>query len=173
MSYGTTLHFFKEGIKPVWEDPALTKGCRLQFKSEKHHTSKYWEDLLLAMIGEQFGNNEKTVAGIVLNLKPSFDKVAIWLTDSSDEAEVALVKTQLTELLGVEASELEYQAFNEAAKPREGGWQKSGERGRGGFTRGDRGRGGFIRGERGGRGRGGDGFQRADPKDLKQVGSKG
>ena len=28
MPYGTTLHIFQSGIKPVWEDPALAKGSR-------------------------------------------------------------------------------------------------------------------------------------------------
>ena len=70
MPYGTTLHFFKKGIKSQWEDPSLSKGCRLSFKSEKSHTSKLWEDMLLAMVGEQIGNRAETFVGLVLNLKP-------------------------------------------------------------------------------------------------------
>jgi len=35
------------------------------------------------MIGEQF-ESENIVAGLVLNLKPQFDKIAIWLKDGSD-----------------------------------------------------------------------------------------
>ena len=70
MPYGTTLHFFKKGIKPQWEDPSLSKGCRLSFKSEKSHTSKLWEDMLLAMVGEQIGNKAETFVGLILNLKP-------------------------------------------------------------------------------------------------------
>jgi len=52
MSYGTTLSIFEKGIRPEWEDPALVEGARFNIKTEKTHTSKYWEDLLLAMIGE-------------------------------------------------------------------------------------------------------------------------
>jgi translation initiation factor 4E len=84
MPYGTTLHIFKKGIKPVWEDPSLAKGSRFQLKSEKKTTSKYWEDLVLAMIGEQLGTKSDIVAGLVLNLKAQFDKVAIWFTDCDD-----------------------------------------------------------------------------------------
>ena len=52
MSYGTTLSIFEKGIRPEWEDPALVEGARFNIKCEKTHTSKYWEDMLLAMIGE-------------------------------------------------------------------------------------------------------------------------
>ena len=68
MPYGTFLHVFKQGIKPMWEDPSLVNGCRFSIKTQKSHTSKYWEDLLLAMLGEQF-QQENHIAGLVLNLK--------------------------------------------------------------------------------------------------------
>ena len=68
MPYGTNLHVFVQGIKPVWEDPQLTNGARYTLKIAKSHSSKYWEDLLLAMIGEQFPDN--CIAGLVLQLNP-------------------------------------------------------------------------------------------------------
>lgn len=148
MPYGTTLHFFKDGIKPQWENEKLTKGCRLQFKSPKEKTSKSWEDLLLALIGEQIGTKSSTVAGIVLNLKPQFDKIGVWMTDCDDQTETDAVKTQLAEILKLEESELQYQVFHDF-----GGAE-------GGVERGGRGRGGWGRGGERGRGRGGRGFQR-------------
>ena len=84
MPYGSNLHFFQTDIKPVWEDPQLQKGARFQFKSQKHHTSKSWEDLLLALVGEQLGP-DGMVAGIVLNLKPQFDKIAVWVKDCDNQ----------------------------------------------------------------------------------------
>ena len=52
MPYGTNLHVFVKGIKPVWEDPKLVNGARYSLKIQKSHSSKYWEDLQLALIGE-------------------------------------------------------------------------------------------------------------------------
>lgn len=96
------------------------------------------------MIGEQFGTKSDTVAGIVLNLKPQFDKVAIWLTDYENEEETGTVKKELMQLLALEEKDLEYQVFNaEGDSP----GLKEGGRGRGGWNRG-----GFERGR--GRGRG-------------------
>ena len=91
MPYGTFMHVFKTGIKPVWEDESLVEGARFSMKLQKTHTSKYWEDLLLALIGENLGS-EDLVAGLVMNLKPQTDKIAIWITDSTKTEEIAQLK---------------------------------------------------------------------------------
>eukprot|EP00695_Tsukubamonas_globosa_P000377 TRINITY_DN1277_c0_g1_i1.p1 TRINITY_DN1277_c0_g1~~TRINITY_DN1277_c0_g1_i1.p1 ORF type:complete len:184 (+),score=29.26 TRINITY_DN1277_c0_g1_i1:76-552(+) len=51
---GSTYHFFKSNIKPMWEDPANEKGGRLMvnFSKDAQRCDAYWEKLLLAMIGE-------------------------------------------------------------------------------------------------------------------------
>jgi translation initiation factor 4E len=69
MPYGTHLHLFRQGVKPVWEDSALEEGCQLEIKSSKNQTSKFWEDLLLAMLGEQF-SEPNFVCGMIMKLKP-------------------------------------------------------------------------------------------------------
>ena len=85
------MHIFKTGIKPVWEDESLTDGSRFTMKLQKTHTSKYWEDLLLALIGENLGA-EDLVAGLVMNLKPQSDKISIWIADSTKTEEIAQLK---------------------------------------------------------------------------------
>jgi len=48
-------HLFKEGIKPTWEDPANKAGGKWMVRLKtKGLTSRYWEELVLAIIGEQF-----------------------------------------------------------------------------------------------------------------------
>lgn len=96
MPYGTNLHVFVKGIKPVWEDPQLEEGARFTLKMPKSHCSKYWEDLLLAMIGEQLP--EKIIAGLILNLKPQFDKISLWISDSRDEKVVAQLKADILKI---------------------------------------------------------------------------
>ena len=78
------------------------------------------------MIGEQF-QSEDLIAGLVLNLKPAFDKVAIWLKDSTNEAEVAKVKDDIVKFLNDSSIELEYQVFKtvlEAPKTDKGNKKK-------------------------------------------------
>ena len=98
MPYGTHLHIFQKGIRPVWEDASLVEGCQLEIKSEKHQTSKFWEDLLLAMLGEQFSESD-FIAGMIMKLKPQWDKVSIWLKDSTNTEAIAKVRAQVVAML--------------------------------------------------------------------------
>ena len=77
MPIGTVLNVFVDGVKPLWEDPACKEGGRFSLRVPKTHTAKYWEDLLMAMIGEQFSNANE-VLGLVLSTKFNGDNIAVW-----------------------------------------------------------------------------------------------
>jgi translation initiation factor 4E len=62
------FHFFKEGIKPVWEDAANCKGGKWILRLKKGLSSRIWENLLLAMIGEQFLVGEE-ICGAVCSVR--------------------------------------------------------------------------------------------------------
>ena len=143
MPYGTTLHFFKKGFQPKWEDPGLKNGCRLQFKLDKARTSMLWEDMLFAMVGEQFGKKAETLVGVVLNMKPAFDKMGLWLVNADDEGEIAHIRAMLIDTFEIADSEIEFQAFHKPKEEKKDGGDKT--RGMRGGTR------GFTRGRGGGR----------------------
>ena len=100
MPYGSTLDVFIKGIKPVWEDEFFTDGCQLEIKCQKQHTSKFWEDLLLAMLGEQF-STPNFVAGIEMKLKPQFDRISVWLRDSTQTAAVEATRKEMAAILQI------------------------------------------------------------------------
>ena len=50
----TDYHLFKDGIKPTWEDPANKNGGKWMVRLKKGLASRYWEDTVLAIVGEQF-----------------------------------------------------------------------------------------------------------------------
>ena len=83
MPIGTILNVFVDGVKPLWEDPACKDGGRFNIRLPKTHTSKYWEDLLLAMIGEQF-TLEGEVLGLVLSTKLNSDWISVWHRNAND-----------------------------------------------------------------------------------------
>ena len=112
MPYGTNLHVFQLGVKPAWEDPAFAEGCHISIKAQKYQTSKYWEDLLLAMLGEQF-TEENFVVGMVLKLRPMYDKIDIWIRDSTKADKIASTKSDVARMIQVPESELEYEVFKE------------------------------------------------------------
>lgn len=68
----------------------------------------------MAMLGEQF-TSETLVGGLVLNLKPQFDKIAVWITNSKDTEGVAQTKKEIIDILQVDEKEIEYSVFKELA----------------------------------------------------------
>ena len=118
MPYGTTFNLFRHGIKPLWEDPSLQEGARFMMNLPKTHTSKYWEDLVIAMLGEQLGELNQ-VAGLVLILKPHGDKIAVWITNANDAESVEKLRKEIVNILKIEEKDLVYQVFKEieAKKP--------------------------------------------------------
>ena len=43
-----------QGVKPTWEDPANKQGGKWMIRLKKGLASSYWEEIVLAIIGEQF-----------------------------------------------------------------------------------------------------------------------
>jgi translation initiation factor 4E len=71
-------HFFREGIRPVWEDDANKKGGKWIMRLKKGVCDRYWEDLLMAMVGDQFNEASDEVCGAVLSVRAQEDVLSIW-----------------------------------------------------------------------------------------------
>lgn len=116
MTYGTQLHLFAEGIKPMWEDPQCAPGGKWSIRfTPKTHTNKFWEDLALALIGDMF-SDENEVLGILVNLKPSSDQMQIWHRSGKEQAKIDTLKGDLENILKIEQHnlKLEYENFADA-----------------------------------------------------------
>ncbi|KAK1784125.1 hypothetical protein P4O66_021158, partial [Electrophorus voltai] len=59
------FHLFKEGIKPMWEDEANKSGGKWIIRLRKGLASRCWENLILAMLGEQFMVGEEICGAVV------------------------------------------------------------------------------------------------------------
>jgi len=71
-------HIFKEGIRPVWEDEANKKGGKWIIRLKKGVADRYWEDLLLAIVGDQFLEAGEEVCGAVLSVRSGEDVLSVW-----------------------------------------------------------------------------------------------
>ena len=71
-------HFFKEGIRPVWEDEENKRGGKWTMRLKKGVADRYWEDLLLALIGDQFAEASEEVCGAVVSVRSGEDVFSIW-----------------------------------------------------------------------------------------------
>ena len=71
-------HIFKKGIRPVWEDDENKKGGKWIIRLKKGVSDRYWEDLLLAIVGDQFAEAGDEVCGAVLSVRSGEDVLSVW-----------------------------------------------------------------------------------------------
>ena len=50
------VHFFKRGVRPVWEDPRNVKGGAWTFRVAKDKSEALWIEILMLAVGEQFAD---------------------------------------------------------------------------------------------------------------------
>uniref|UniRef100_A0A914KG94 EIF-4F 25 kDa subunit n=1 Tax=Meloidogyne incognita TaxID=6306 RepID=A0A914KG94_MELIC len=89
MQSGCDYNFFKEGIQPVWEVPDNKNGGRLivqiDNKNKIEHLDALWLELLVALIGEQFGRDSEYICGAVCNMRGKGHKICLWTKDAEAE----------------------------------------------------------------------------------------
>ncbi len=83
---GSDIHLFREGIKPAWEDPNNCKGGHWTIRLKKGLTSYYWEELLFAIIGEQFDVGNE-ICGLSCCIRHGEDVLSLW-NRSADRRDV-------------------------------------------------------------------------------------
>jgi translation initiation factor 4E len=71
-------HLFKKGIRPVWEDDENKKGGKWIVRLKKGVADRYWEDLIFAIVGDQFAEASEEVCGAVLSVRNGEDILSIW-----------------------------------------------------------------------------------------------
>lgn len=87
----------------MWEDEHCKDGGQWAFKLPKTHSNKYWEDLCLALIGDQF-TEENEVHGIVIQVKPNFDALQVWNRSGKNQSSINALKSDLDSILKLEDS---------------------------------------------------------------------
>lgn len=92
----TDYHLFKDGIKPTWEDPQNKNGGKWMVRLKKGLASRLWEEVVLAMIGEQFDVGHE-ICGAVVSVRTNEDIISIW-NKTADNAE-ATAKIRYTSLI--------------------------------------------------------------------------
>ncbi|XP_076239908.1 eukaryotic translation initiation factor 4E type 2 isoform X4 [Calliopsis andreniformis] len=112
----TDFHLFKVGIKPMWEDEANQKGGKWIVRLRKGLVSRCWENLILAMLGEQFMVGEE-ICGAVVSIRFQEDIICVWNKTASDYATTARIRDTLRRVLHLPASaSMEYKTHNESLK---------------------------------------------------------
>ncbi|GAB9470233.1 Eukaryotic initiation factor 4e, partial [Globisporangium polare] len=139
-------HLFKTGIKPMWEDGANRRGGKWMVRLRKGIASRYWEDLVLAIIGEQFDVGNE-ICGAVISVRYNEDIISLWNrnADNSDALKSIYEKMQqvlnLPQFISLEykrhdASLTDNSSFRNTTNP----WRSDGKNtsGEGGNSQGQR-----------------------------------
>jgi len=79
---------FREGIKPMWEVAENKQGGRWLINVDKARHNDLldiiWLEVLLAIIGEQFGDAGDEICGVVANIRNKGDKISIWTRNANN-----------------------------------------------------------------------------------------
>ena len=105
-------HLFKQGVRPMWEDPANAVGGKwvLTIKN-KTQLNQLWLYTCLAMIGETFSNDE--VMGAVVSVRNKETRLSLWTRRlHTFDATMALGR-EFKEALGVR-EKIQFQPHNES-----------------------------------------------------------
>ncbi|KAK7090256.1 eukaryotic translation initiation factor 4E type 2-like isoform X2 [Littorina saxatilis] len=115
-------HLFKEGIRPMWEDDANKMGGKWIIRLKKGLASRCWENLILAMLGEQFMVGEE-ICGAVVSVRFQDDILALWNRTASDQATTTRIRDTLKRVLHLPANTvMEYKTHTDSLKDNTSFW---------------------------------------------------
>lgn len=110
------IHMFKDGIRPLWEDDTNKNGGKWIVRLKKGLANRCWENLILAILGEQFMVGEE-ICGAVVSVRFQEDLISIWNKTCSNEAVKSRIKDTLKRILNLPPSTiLEYKNHNDSLK---------------------------------------------------------
>lgn len=116
----SSYHVFKDGIKPMWEDPRNAKGGKWTITFRLRNPAlvdRSWLWLVLGLIGEEM-DGEDEACGAVCSVKPRGDRIALWVKDRSDVEKVNRIGRKLISLLELEKEpgiSMEFSAHSDRA----------------------------------------------------------
>ncbi|KAI8138232.1 translation initiation factor eIF 4e-like domain-containing protein [Fennellomyces sp. T-0311] len=109
-------HLFKQGVRPVWEDDANIHGGKWIVRLKKGLASRYWELLVLAIIGEQF-DVQGEICGAVLSIRSSEDIISVWNRTAANGRINLKIRDTIKKVLSLpQDTTMEYKTHNDSLK---------------------------------------------------------
>mmetsp|Transcript_14259 Transcript_14259/g.27682 ORF Transcript_14259/g.27682 Transcript_14259/m.27682 type:complete len:243 (+) Transcript_14259:561-1289(+) len=120
ISVSTEIHLFRNNIKPIWEARENQRGGKVILRLVKGLTNLVWEQLLLALVGEQFEVGDE-ITGVVLSIRPHEDVISIWNRTSDDNFLINKIRENLKRVLDLpNFVRLEYKSHAKGMRPPRG-----------------------------------------------------
>lgn len=111
------IHLFKFGIRPMWEDDANKAGGKWQVRLKKGVATRCWENLILAMVGEQFACGDEICGAVVSVRYHTEDIVGVWNKTATNLAIITQIRDIMKRVLNLPTSSImEYKEHYESIK---------------------------------------------------------
>ncbi|OQN97408.1 hypothetical protein B0A48_16567 [Cryoendolithus antarcticus] len=103
-----SIHLFKRGVKPLWEDPRNAKGGAWTFRVPKSQAPEWWKEVCMMAVGEQLqaavaGNDEgegrgakDDICGISLGVRFNSCLLQVWNRDGEHSEGIQRVLESIT-----------------------------------------------------------------------------
>jgi len=114
----SNYHFFKKGVKPMWEDPQNAKGGKwVLTMKDKALVDVIWENVVLSMVGETL-DIDGEVCGAVFSKRKGGDRIAVWNRNRENEVGIMTIGRQLKAILGADTARVQtsYQNHEDSMK---------------------------------------------------------
>mmetsp|Transcript_24285 Transcript_24285/g.37848 ORF Transcript_24285/g.37848 Transcript_24285/m.37848 type:complete len:185 (-) Transcript_24285:74-628(-) len=119
LAFGANYHFFKNGIRPEWEDVANSDGGKWTIRIVAEDAYKIdctWEKVLMSLIGEyvldpleaKFPGVDNVVNGAVMARRRLNTRVELWCARCFSEEELPAIEERIREIVEVPVK-LEFQ----------------------------------------------------------------
>ena len=93
-------------MKPTWEDPGNARGGKWIVRLPKGLASRYWEEICLALIGQQFiGVPVDEICGAVLSVRYSEDILGVWNRNANDRDLIERIRDAVKKILQLPAGQ--------------------------------------------------------------------
>ncbi|KAI9763302.1 MAG: hypothetical protein M1840_000784 [Geoglossum simile] len=97
-----SYHFFKKGVKPIWEDPRNKDGGCWTFRVNKSTSGVFWSEILVLVVGEQLQEvveNGDDICGVTISARFNSHLIMIWNRKGSDEKSINKILERVLEML--------------------------------------------------------------------------
>jgi len=116
LSGHSDFHLFKDGVKPMWEDEYNKEGGKWIVRLRKGLASRCWENLILAILGEQFMVGEE-ICGAVVSIRFQEDIISVWNKSAQDQSTTIRIRDTLKRVLNLPLNTImEYKTHNDSLR---------------------------------------------------------
>eukprot|EP00474_Spongospora_subterranea_P009970 CRZ10428.1 hypothetical protein [Spongospora subterranea] len=100
ISFNCDFQMFKQSIRPIWEDEHNQNGGKWEVHLKKGVSSRCFEDVILAVLGDQFRVGDE-ICGVVVSVKTHEDLLSVWNRSANDKDVITSIRDTLKQILNI------------------------------------------------------------------------